>query len=432
MRRAVAQTLTLAGFTVQAFDNAESALRVTDSAFAGVVVSDVRLHGKSGLALLRTMQDIDAEIPVVLITGHGDVAMAVEAMQTGAYDFIEKPFAPKHLVTVVQRASERRQLVIENRLPRQHVLAGGNEVLIGDSASMARVRALIAAIGPMAADVLIEGETGTGKEVVARALHAASGRQGEFVAINCGALPESVFESEVFGHEAGSFTGATKARIGKIEFAQHGTLFLDEIESMALALQIKLLRVLQERRVERLGSNKLIPVDFRVVAATKSNLRELSDRGEFRADLYYRLNVVVIDLPPLRERREDIPALAQHFVNEARIRYGLPAKVIDGEQLNQWLTADWRGNVRELRNAADRFMLGVATGAVSDGSAVSGNVETPSLHDRVDAIESLLIQDALRRAQGNVNSAAQLLSIPRKTLYDKLAKHSLQPERFRP
>lgn len=296
VRHGCEQALALADLPVRGFPDVETTL----SAFSlgieiGAVITDVRLPSRDGLSLMAEMLQRDPDLPIILITGHGDVAMAVEAMRQGAYDFIEKPFSSDRLVESVRRALDKRTLILENRRLKEyltnhehHPLAG----LIGQSPAMRQVQRLVEAIAPTGVDVLINGETGTGKEVVARALHAASGRKGPFVALNCGALPESVFESEIFGHEAGAFTGATKRRIGKIEYASGGTLFLDEIESMPLALQVKLLRVLQERVVERLGSNTLFPVDCRVVAATKADLATESAAGRFRADLYYRLNVV--------------------------------------------------------------------------------------------------------------------------------------------
>jgi two-component system C4-dicarboxylate transport response regulator DctD len=290
---------------------------------------------------------------------------------------------------------------------------------------MQAVRRLVEALAPTGVDILIHGETGCGKEVVARAIHAASGRRGPFVAINCGALPESVFESEVFGHEAGAFTGAAKRRIGRIEHACGGTLFLDEIESMPLALQVKLLRVLQERVVERLGSNTGIAVDCRVVAATKEDLKVLAEAGRFRADLYYRLHVAILDLPPLRERREDIPLLMGHFLAEAATRYQREAPPWTPEDLARWLAHDWPGNVRELKNTAERWCLGLP-----DGLGPQAGADT-SLTAQVERAERQAIGAALRHTGGQVAAAAEILRLPRKTLYDKLARLGIAPEAYR-
>ena len=283
------QALQLEGFTAEVAGSAEQGRKRLGAEFPGIVVSDIRLPGRDGLSLQRDLHALDPELPVVLITGHGDVSMAVQAMKDGAYDFLQKPFAPEQLVDIARRALEKRRLVLEVRaLRRQLDQRDRLEArLIGNSSGMARVRGLIGALANSAADVLIHGETGTGKELVARCLHDASPRaRGNFVAINCGGLPETLFDSEIFGHEAGAYTGAGKRRIGKIEHASGGTLFLDEIESMPVPMQIKLLRVLQERTLERLGSNTPIPVDCRVIAATKEDLLGLSEQGRFRADLY--------------------------------------------------------------------------------------------------------------------------------------------------
>ena len=268
------QALELEGYATLAFDNAEAARAALCADFPGIVVSDVRLPGMDGLALLKSLQALDSQLPVVLITGHGDINMAVQAMKDGAYHFLEKPFSPEQLVDVVQRTLEKRALTLEVKALRQR-LAGQDDIahrLIGRSPAMVELRRLITDLADTDADVLIHGETGSGKELVARCLHDLSRRRkGQFVALNCGGLPESVFESELFGHEAGAFTGAQKQRVGKIEYASGGTLFLDEIETMPMLLQIKLLRVFQERVVERLGSNRPIPVDCRLLAATKAS-----------------------------------------------------------------------------------------------------------------------------------------------------------------
>ena len=426
VRRATAQTLELGGFTVRACASAEQAQPWLHPDFAGIVVTDVRLPGRSGLELLADVTALDADLPVIVVTGHGDVSMAVEAMRAGAYDFIEKPFGAERLLDTVRRAQEKRRLVLDNRRLKAAWSAHPDmPTLVGQSAAIERVRTMIRSIGPTNADVLINGQTGTGKEVVARQLHAASGRKGPFVAINCGALPESVFESEIFGHEAGAFTSAQKRRIGKLEYANGGTVFLDEIETMPLILQVKLLRVLQERRLERLGGNDPIAVDCRVIAASKADLLKLSAEGSFREDLYYRIGVVSIDLPRLSERREDIPLLLAHFVQGAAIRYQRPVPQWSAAQMAQWQARDWPGNVRELRNFADRLVLGVADSAVEPVQA-----DGQTLPQRVDAYERMLIAEALQAQGGSVAAAADALGVPKKTLYDKLKKYQLSSGRM--
>ncbi len=423
--RACEQTLKLAEITVRTFRSAEQALAACEEEPPAAVVSDVRMAGMSGLELLDVMQKRDREVPVILITGHGDVSMAVQAMRAHAYDFIEKPFNSARLVDVVRRALEKRALLMENRVLREQLGSMREMPLIGSSESIQRVGRTIDSLAATDVDILIHGETGTGKEVVAHALHARSGRKGPFVALNCGALPESVFESEMFGHETGAFTGADKRRIGKIEHASGGTLFLDEIESMPLALQVKLLRVLQERSIERLGSNATIPVDCRIVAATKTDLKRLSEQGGFRSDLYYRLNVVTIELPPLRQRLDDIGPLMTYFLSQASRRFNRDAPAWDEQDLFRWQHHDWPGNVRELKAVAERLCLGVGDGLDTI------QAEAVSLAARLDNYERSLIREALRSSRGSVAIAAERLHLPKKTLYDKLARHQLDPESFR-
>jgi two-component system C4-dicarboxylate transport response regulator DctD len=435
LRMATAQTLELGGFAVQACVSAEEALSLLRADFGGVIVTDVRLPGQSGLELLAQVVALDAELPVIVVTGHGDVSMAVAAMRAGAYDFIEKPFSSDRLMDAVKRAQERRALVLENRqLRTARALHPDMPDLIGRSEAIEHLKVLVRNVAPAGVDVLINGQTGTGKEVMARLLHAASGRKGNFVAINCGALPESVFESEIFGHEPGAFTGAQKRRIGKLEFANGGTVFLDEIESMPMSLQVKLLRVLQERRLERLGGNEAVSLDVRVVAASKADLLALSAQGQFREDLYYRIGVVTIDLPRLRDRREDIPLLLAHFAREAAQRYQRPLPAWTPEQMASWQAADWPGNVRELRNFAERLTLGLvsastpsATPVIAPGSD-AGAPANGALPQLVDAFERDLILRALSAADNNVSLAADHLLVPRKTLYDKLKKYQITPK----
>ncbi|MBS1132128.1 MAG: Helix-turn-helix, Fis-type [Proteobacteria bacterium] len=428
VRKGCEQALSLADIAVRGFADGESMLAALATSSPALVVTDVRLPGKDGLSLLRELRQHDRELPVLLMTGHGDVAMAVEAMREGAYDFIEKPFPSERLIAAVRSALEKRALILENRQLKERIGDNGVARIIGQSPAMQHIRQLVATLAPTGVDILINGETGSGKEVVARAIHEASGRRGPFVAINCGALPETVFESELFGHEAGAFTGAGKRRIGRIEHANGGTLFLDEIESMPLNLQVKLLRVLQERCVERLGSNASIPVDCRLVAASKVDLKAASEAGQFRADVYYRLNVVSLELPPLRQRREDIPLLMAHFLHEAAQRFSRPDAVWSAAELARWSAHAWPGNVRELKNVAERWALGLP-------DALGGNAIQPdttlSLAEQVDIAERAIIETVLGQSAGNVARAAELLQTPKKTLYDKLVRHGINVENFR-
>jgi two-component system C4-dicarboxylate transport response regulator DctD len=388
------------------------------------------MPGLDGLQFLEKARAIDPDLPVILITGHGDVSMAVEAMRAGAYDFIEKPFAVEDLVDTVGRALDKRRLTMENRQLR-HELAVQSQPgprIIGNAPAVQRLRRMIGQIADTDADVLVTGETGTGKELIARALHENSRRRDHnFVAVNCGAVPENLIESELFGHEAGAFTDARTRRIGKFEHANGGTLFLDEIESMPLKVQVHLLRVLQERAVERLGSNELVPLDLRVVAATKVELREAALQGAFREDLYYRLSVVMIDVPPLRERREDIPLLFQHFVLVAGARYQREPPPPRPEQLRRLMMADWPGNVRELRNAAERYVLLGDSCGYDIEQMVHGGVDRPAmtLPEQLECFERGLIEQQLKANNGSIKDTMAALGLPRKTLYDKMRKYGL-------
>lgn len=423
------QALQLAGMQVRDFASAEQVLGHLVPGVCSVLVTDVRLPGMDGLELLQKAQAIDPGLPVILVTGHGDISMAVQAMRLGAYDFIEKPFAPEQLTEVVRRAIEKRMLSLEvdtlrRRLEGYHAI---DAKLIGRSPAITKLRRLIADVADTDADVLIFGETGTGKELVARCLHDhGRRRQANFVALNCGGMPEQLFESEVFGHEAGAFTGAAKRRIGKIELATGGTLFLDEIESMPMALQVKLLRTLQERQFERLGSNDLLPMDCRVIAATKADLLERSREQAFRSDLYYRLSVVPLEIPPLRERREDIPLLFAHFIMQAALRYERPVPEVGSQQMQALMAHAWPGNVRELRNAADRFVLGLSELAQA-GSEGAGR----SLDEQVANFERHLIEEALAASGGRTAAASELLRLPKKTLYDRMRRLGLNTDEFK-
>jgi len=435
LRLANEQTLELAGFNVALFEKAEDVLPLLDEQVSGVVVSDIRLPGMSGMDLLQELQRVDASLPVILITGHGDISMAVDAMQRGAYDFIEKPFSSGRLVDTVRRGLEKRRLTLENRdlkieLNDQATLGPR---LIGKTTVMKSLRRSINQLADTAADILLMGETGTGKELAARSLHEQSSRrERNFVAINCGAIPENLIESELFGHEKGAFTGAETLRIGKFEYADRGTVFLDEIESMPLPAQVRLLRVLQERRLERLGSNEGIDLDIRIIAASKVDLKAAAERGEFREDLFYRLNVVTLELPPLRARREDIPLLFQHFLLVAAARYGKEAAAMPQDFSRNLMSYNWPGNVRELRNAAERFvLLGDESGLQLNDQSGNSPYVPMTLPENVEAFERALIEQALSESGGAIKQTMELLGLPRKTLYDKMQKYGLDKRRYK-
>ncbi|WP_334552453.1 sigma-54 dependent transcriptional regulator [Vibrio scophthalmi] len=437
IRRATKQWLQLAGLTVRDFADAQSALATIDAQSHCVVVSDIRMPKMDGLAFAKAVQTIDSDIPVLLVTAHGDVKMAVDAMRGGVYDFIEKPVEPDLLIDRIQRAGEKRRLVLENR-NLQRLLSQRPTLesrMIGESPVMNALRQQILMLGQTPVDTVINGSTGTGKELVARCLHEVSARRDHpFVAVNCGAIPDNLFESELFGHEKGAFTGAQSKRIGKIEHSNKGTLFLDEIESMPISFQIKLLRVLQERKVERVGSNQEIALDLWVIAATKVDLKQASERGEFREDLYYRFNVMELHLPDLADRREDIPLLFEFFARKAAMQYQRDYQPLSDQESLLLCEQEWPGNVRQLKNSAERYVLGIGQG-VNLASVLGTEPLTPSpnptnLADRVHSFERQVIVQAFKRHRGNVQAVMDELELPRRTLNNKMTQYDIQRRDF--
>ena len=430
VRTALEQWLRLSGFATHVASSAGEALSMLDDVHPQVILSDVRMPGLSGLDLLQTIRERALAAEVILITGHGDVPMAVEAMRSGAFDFLQKPYVPDQLVKTLRRAAEQAGLKREVADLRRKLDGGETELatrLVGSSRVMEDLRNMVRELAAIPTDVIILGETGTGKEVVARCLHDFSPRaKGPFVAVNCAAIPAELIESELFGHEAGAFTGASGQRIGKFEFANGGTLLLDEIESMPLLAQAKVLRVIQERVVERVGSNKQIPLDVRIIAASKVDLAAESDAGRFRADLYYRLNLATIQLAPLRNRGEDSVLLFHHFLGLAAQRFNKPAPQLHPADLNALLVHTWPGNVRELKAAADRFALGLeSTGRSLDtilGARAKPLPSTASLADRVAAYERHVIEAELARHGDSIAAVVDALQVPRRTLSEKMAR----------
>ncbi|WP_415882623.1 sigma-54-dependent transcriptional regulator [Neptuniibacter sp. QD34_54] len=432
IRDSLSQLLKIEGYEVQAFANGTQALKTLDEHFQGVVISDINMPEMCGTKLLSEIQTIDVDIPVIMLTGYADVQLAVSCLHQGAYDFFEKPIT-EQLLDSVKRASEKRALVLENRALKSSLKAVPEKGvrILGDTPEMKDMMRLLNTVVDTPADVLISGETGSGKEMVARYLHEMSSRaDANFVAINCGAIPESLIESELFGSKKGAFTGATENRTGQLGFGQGGTIFLDEIESMPMSMQVKMLRVLEDRTITPVGSNTAIPLDVRFVAATKIDLLELAEQGLFRTDLYYRLNLVKVDIPPLRARKADIPLLFKHFSSIAAGRYHKPLTALASEESNQLMAYHWPGNVRELRNAAERrVLLGMPISIDADQPSVA-MPEDLSLSEKVAFFECAVIEEALSQSSGSVKEAISLLRVPRKTFYDKLAKYGIQRRSF--
>lgn len=425
---AVGDWLAVSGFEVETTRDPREAEELIAATDPETVVTDIRMPGRDGMALLTAVVAADPDLPVVLITGHGDVPLAVRAMREGAEDFIEKPYDADHLVNILDRAVAKRRMAQEIERLRRRVDGSGHaaaDAIVGDSPAARSLRQQVTTLAGIDIDVLIIGETGTGKELVARALHEGGPRaKGPFVAINCAAVPESIFESEVFGHVRGAFTGAQADRQGKLEFADGGTVFFDEIESMPLSLQVKILRALQERQIERLGDNRPRPVDIRVVAAVKTDLSAEIAEGSFREDLYYRLAGAEIDIPPLRARAGDIPLLFSHFTGLAAQRHGRTLPPIREADFARLMSLPWPGNVRELKAEAERFALGIHDWRNRDrGAAEDGG----TLPERLRAYEKAQIVAAMEAEGWRSAEAARRLGIPRRTLNEKLARYRLRP-----
>lgn len=432
IRQSLAQLLEQEGYQVKTFAKALTALDRLNRRYKGIVISDINMPEMDGISLLQQIHGFDSELPVILLTGYADVPLAVDAMHKGAYDFFEKPIK-ETLLDSVARALEKRRLVIENRQLKEqveHNKEPGVRIL-GATPAMQEMLALLNSVADTPADVLIDGETGTGKELVARFLHDHSKRSSaNFVDLNCAAIPENLIESELFGAAKGAYTGATEHRIGKFQFANGGTVFLDEIEATPMSLQVKLLRVLEERAVTPVGSNQKVPLDVRIVAATKVDLLKLVDDGLFRADLYYRLNLVKVDIPPLRSRKADIPLLFKHFSSIAANRFHKTLCPLDSRSLQELLHYDWPGNVRELRNVAERFVLLGKAIELKGSSAHPDFSHDLGLAEKVAFYEQAVIEDALRQTSGSVKDSLELLKLPRKTFYDKMSKYGLERRHY--
>ncbi len=434
LRRVLELQLGSAGYETLSAATAEAALPLLDR--ADLVLTDLRLPGIDGLEFIRQIRCRDQRIPIIVITAYSTVENAVEAMKAGAADFLPKPFSMDHLLTVIAKALEVRRLRDENlelraQLSRRYAF----DNIIGRSPAMQEIFATIERVAPTNATVLIAGESGTGKDLIARAIHHHSPRRDQpFVKINCAAIPETLLESELFGYEKGAFTGATTSKPGKFELADKGTVFLDEIGDVPPAIQVKLLRVLQDKEFERLGSNKVRRVDVRIIAATNADLRSAIESGQFREDLYYRLNVVPINVPPLRQRKEDIPALVDHFIKKYAAEFGRPVAGISDEALEILMKHHWPGNVRELENVIERAVV-LCTGERLEAKDIKLDPATrpQAANDfflpegmTLEEHERQLILKALERAKGNKSLAARMLGITRNALRYRLSQMGLE------
>jgi DNA-binding NtrC family response regulator len=436
IRRTLSKILAKQGYHVEAAADAAEALSLARQQRFHLLISDLKLPDLDGLSLLREIRPLLPDIQVIVMTAYGTIETAVEAMRQGAYDYIAKPFEPAHLLVLIEKALEKHALASDNARLRQ-VVRSKDEYgrLVGDSPSMSEVFRLIDMVAPTPATVLLQGESGVGKEVIARTLHQRSPRcQGPFISLNCGAVPESLLESELFGHERGAFTGADSARAGKIELAHGGTLFLDEVGEMSPRTQIEFLRVLDQRELRRLGGSKLIHVDIRVLAATNKRLEDEVAAGSFREDLFYRLNVVPVDVPPLRERKDDIATLAQTFLNEFAELYNKPRKRLSRPVLECLLQCAWPGNVRELRNLMERLTVTVHDNLVETGDlppqyrpveASPPSVEI-ALGSTLAEVEELVIRRTLGEVTTHREKAAKILGISPRALHYKLSRYGLR------
>jgi len=427
----------------EAVDGEDALQSIRDETY-DLVLLDVKMPKVDGMDVLETIAEEELDLPVVMISGHGTIETAVEATKLGAFDFIEKPADLNRLLVTVRNAMDYGQLETKNRRMRKTLTeqtTGDLPEIVGESEPVADIKETIERVAPTEARVLISGENGTGKELVAKWIHQKSDRANEpLVGVNCAAIPSELIESELFGHEKGAFTGATQQRIGKFEQAHEGTLFLDEIGDMSLSAQAKVLRVLQESEIERVGGEQSIPVDVRVIAATNKDLMEEIDEGHFREDLYHRIGVILIDVPPLRNRREDIPLLAKHGAERLARRNSLPLKSFDEHALERLQSYSWRGNVRELYNVIERLLILVDGEQITaedvdqymrpktdqDGSADILISAYDDFTEARDQFEKRFIQRKLHEHDWNVSQTAETIGIQRSHLYNKLNKYGIE------
>ena len=435
MRDSCRQALARKAGRIEVAEDGLTGLGILEKEAFDLVILDLRMPGLSGMEVLNRIKQEYPEVVVVVITGYATVESAVEAMRRGAYDFLPKPFTPESLRAIVDRALDRRELVLENILLRSELDSSfGSEVIIGQSEPMKKIEEVMRKVSPTDTTVLISGESGTGKELVARAIHRHSSRKDKpFVVVDCGSLVENLFESELFGHVKGSFTGAAATKYGRLELANGGTVFFDEIGNISMNVQMKLLRVLQEREITKVGSAQVIKVDVRVVAATNRDLQKAVQAGTFREDLFYRLSVVPITLPPLRERRDDIPPLANYFLKKYNQKRKKNVRAISAQAMKALVGHDWPGNVRELENAIERAVVLTENDTIepSDLLYYGLNAATPPKSDvdrprRLADVEKEHIVRTLKVFNGHKGKTAKWLGIDRKTLRSKLRRYAIE------
>lgn len=436
MRDSCLQTLSRKGYSVDTADNGILGLSMMKEKSYDLIILDLKMPGFNGMDVLKEVNQKNPGTLVIVITGHATIESAVEAMKNGAYDFIPKPFTPESLRMIVKRALSTRELTLENMLLRNELKFGlGSEIIIGNDNSMKAVEQLVRKVGPTDTTVLITGESGTGKEVIARAIHRCSGRSDKpFVAVDCGSLVENLFESELFGHVKGSFTGAVETKYGRFELANGGTLFFDEIGNVSLSIQSKLLRVLQEREIIKVGSSQVVKVDVRIIAATNRELMQSVKDGTFREDLFYRLSVVPITMPPLRERKSDIPYLTNYFLEKYNKKRGKNLKGISDKAMTALIEYDWPGNVRELENAIERAIVLTENEIIQPSDlmyyGLTVDSDTESNEDdkvkRLVDLEKEYIIKALKKFNGHRGNTAESLGIDRKTLRLKMKAYGIE------
>ena len=417
-------------------EDAQTAVQALESACVDVMLTDLRMPGDDGMKLLRRAMSLTHPPVCIMMTAYGSIENAVQAMQAGAHHYVTKPVNLDELELIIQRALNSRRIEAENANLREQIdHKFGLENIIGESIAMRQVFETVQQVAPTRTTVLITGETGTGKELIAKALHNLSPRKnGPFIAVHAAALPSTLLESELFGHEKGAFTGAIERRIGRFELADGGTLFLDEVSELEPVMQVKLLRVLEERAFERVGGAKTLHVDVRLIAATNRNLKKLVNEGKFRDDLFYRLSVVAVDLPPLRERRDDIPLLVKAFLDEFSRENGKQVRELTPEAMNMLLAYDWPGNVRELRNAVEQMVVLARAERLTvrdvppqvRGGADLTKISVVRTGMTVEEAERQLIVQALKETDGNRTKAAQKIGISRRTLHRKLKEYGLE------